>query len=123
MLPGEEHPALPLTPSRQIVSRARTAFYTLLRSFRPFCSRSLSLFADALADCHGHRSIYIAANEGRAVRNIESNVDAKLIQMKWELKEECESADERLVKKIRLDSKPTFRKCGHEKQFMFNEQI
>ena len=58
-----------------------------------------------------------------AVRNIESNVDAKLIQMKRELKVERESADKRLVKKIRLDSKPTFRKCGHEKQFMCNKQI
>ena len=43
--------------------------------------------------------------------------------MKRELTEERESADERLVKKIRLDPKPTFRKRGHEKQFTFNEQL
>lgn len=39
------------------------------------------------------------------------------------MREERETADERLVKKIRLDSKPTFRKQGHEKQYLFNDQV
>ena len=34
-----------------------------------------------------------------------------------------ESADDRLVNKLRLDSKPTFKKWGHEKQHQFNEQV
>ena len=58
-----------------------------------------------------------------AMQRVEANVDAKLSSMKRELKEELASADDRLVKKIRLDSKPTFKKKGHEQQFMFNEQI
>ena len=51
------------------------------------------------------------------------NIDQKLSTMKRELKEERESANERLVKKIRLDNKPTFRKKSHKKQFLFNEQV
>ena len=43
--------------------------------------------------------------------------------MKEELREERESADERLVKKIRLDKKPTFRKVSHEKQYEYNELV
>ena len=58
-----------------------------------------------------------------AIQRVESDVDVKLSSMKRELKEERESADDRLVKKIRLDSKPTFKKKGHEQQFVFNEQV
>ena len=58
-----------------------------------------------------------------AIRSVEANVDAKLSSMRKEMRDERETADERLVKKIRLDSKPTFKKRGHEKQFLFNEQV
>ena len=58
-----------------------------------------------------------------AIRGVEANVDSKLSDMRREMRDEREAADERLVKKIRLDSRPTFRKRGHEKQFMFNEQV
>jgi exonuclease VII small subunit len=52
----------------------------------------------------------------RAVRDVEAKVDDKLSAMKREM----ESADDR---KMRLDSKPTFKKRGHEKQHQFNEQV
>ena len=55
----------------------------------------------------------------RAVRDVESKVDNKLSDMKREM----ESADDRLVKRMRLDTKPTFKKRGHEKQHQFNEQV
>ena len=55
----------------------------------------------------------------QAVRNIESKVDDKLSAMKREM----ESANDRLVKKMRLDNRPTFKKRGHEKQHQFNEQV
>ena len=58
-----------------------------------------------------------------AIRSVEANVDSKLSDMRREMRDEREAADERLVKKIRLDSRPTFRKRGHEQQFLFNEQI
>ena len=53
----------------------------------------------------------------QAVRDVESKVDDKLSAMKREM----ESSDDRLVKRMRLDTKPTFRKRGHEKQHQFNE--
>ena len=55
----------------------------------------------------------------QAVRDVESKVDDKLSAMKQEM----ESSDDRLVKRMRLDTKPTFRKRGHEKQHQFNEQV
>ena len=55
----------------------------------------------------------------QAVWDVESKVDDKLSAMKREM----ESANDRLVKKMRLDSKPTFKKRGHEKQYQFNEQV
>ena len=44
-------------------------------------------------------------------------------QMKKELCEEREAADERLVKKMRLDKGVTFRKKGNERQHQFNEKV
>ena len=58
-----------------------------------------------------------------AINKVEANVDAKLSQMKHELMEERESADDRLVKKMRLEKRPVFKKISHEKQFDFNEQV
>ena len=55
----------------------------------------------------------------QAVRDVESKVDDKLLAMKCKM----ESADDRLVKKVHLDTKPTFKKRGHEKQYQFNELV
>ena len=55
----------------------------------------------------------------KAVRDVEAKVDCKLLEMKREM----EAVDDQLMKKMRLDSKPTFKKRGHEKQFLFNEQV
>ena len=58
-----------------------------------------------------------------AIQWVEQNVDSKLSKMKEELREERETANEWLVKKIRLDKKPTFRKVSHKKQYEFNELV
>ena len=58
-----------------------------------------------------------------AINKVETNVDAKLSQMKRELMEERESADDRLVKKMQLEKRPVFKKISHKKQFDFNEQV
>ena len=50
----------------------------------------------------------------KAVRDVETKAD-KLSEMKREM----ESVDDRLVKKIHLGNKPTFKKQGHEKQYTF----
>ena len=36
---------------------------------------------------------------------------------------EREAADEKLVKKLKLEKAPTFRKKGHEKQYRHNEEV
>ena len=50
----------------------------------------------------------------------EKAIDEKMAQLKRELVEEHGEANERLAKKLRLDSQPVFKKKGHEKQFKFN---
>ena len=47
----------------------------------------------------------------------------ELTVMKRELSAEREAADEKLVKKIKLEKAPSFRKKGHEKQFRHNEEV
>ena len=46
------------------------------------------------------------------IRKVDANVEKKLSGIICELSEEREPADERLVKKLSLDSKPSFRKKG-----------
>ena len=57
------------------------------------------------------------------IKGVESSVDEKFLQMRRELKDERESADERLIKRMRIAKKPIFRKIGHEKQYEFNEEV
>ena len=49
----------------------------------------------------------------QAVQDVKLKVNDKLSAMKQEM----ESADDQLVKKMRLDTKLTFKKRGHEKQY------
>ena len=55
-----------------------------------------------------------------AIRNMEGKVEEKSLTLKSEMLEE---SDDRLVKKIRLDNKLMFKKCGHKKQYQHNEQV
>ena len=55
----------------------------------------------------------------KVVWDIDAKVDSKLL----EIKQEMEAADDQLIKKMRLDSEPTFEKRGHEKQYLFYEQV
>ncbi len=50
-------------------------------------------------------------------------VTDKMGQLKRELTQEQEEANDRLAKRMRLEQPPTFRKKTHEKQFRFNEEV
>ena len=54
-----------------------------------------------------------------AMEGIQSQMQA----MKRELSEDRDAADERLVKKIRMDKGLQFKRKSHEKQHNFNEQV
>ena len=43
--------------------------------------------------------------------------------LKRELSQDREAADDRLVKRMRMEKGPTFKKKSHEKQFQFNATI
>ena len=44
-------------------------------------------------------------------------------ELKWELTSERQVADDRLLKKLKLEKMPTFKKKAHEKQFIFNKGV
>ena len=50
-------------------------------------------------------------------------IQDQMTAMKRELSEERDAADERLVKKMRLDKGIQFKKKGNEKQHQFNEKV
>ena len=45
------------------------------------------------------------------------------MNLKQELVEEGEAANERLAKHMKLDKAPTFKKKAHDKQYCFNETV
>ena len=52
-----------------------------------------------------------------------NNVQSQMVQMKRELLDDCEAADEWLIKKMRLDKGLQFKKKLNEKQHQFNETV
>ncbi len=91
-----------------------------------------------------HRSLYLQSfgipamatgsetGEGSGISNaqleammstIRQGLKEELTSMKRELAAEREAADEKLVKKLKLEKPPVFRKKGHEKQYLHNEEV
>lgn len=50
-------------------------------------------------------------------------MQSQMASMKRELTQERAEANEQLVKKLKMDKKPNFKKKAHEKQFEFNEEV
>ena len=48
---------------------------------------------------------------------------SEMQSLKRELSQEREAADDRLVKRMRMEKGPTFKKKSHEKQFKFNATV
>ena len=46
-----------------------------------------------------------------------------MASLKRELASDREAADERLIKKLKLEKPPSFKKKTHEKQYHFNEEV
>ena len=57
------------------------------------------------------------------LRAVKDSMREEMASLKRELAGDREAADERLLKKMRLEKAPTFRKKTHEKQFKFNEEV
>ena len=52
-----------------------------------------------------------------------SAMEGKVLNLKRELAEEHEAANEHLVKRMKLDKASTFKKKAHKKQYCFNETV
>ena len=58
-----------------------------------------------------------------AIQGLEDRMNERMTSMKKELTQEREQADERLVKRMKLEKAPTFKKKSHEVQYTFNEEV
>ena len=58
-----------------------------------------------------------------SMTTIRQSLKEELSTLKRELSAEREAADEKLVKKLRLEKAPVFRKKGHKKQYIHNEEV
>ena len=71
----------------------------------------------------GNRHGSLSTDQLTAVMQaVKEGMRDKISSLKWELASDREAADERLVKKLKLEKPPTFKKT-HEKQFLFNEEV
>ena len=52
-----------------------------------------------------------------------NNIQCQMVQMKRKLSDDREAADERLIKKMRLNKGLKFKKKSNEKQYQFNERV
>ena len=57
------------------------------------------------------------------IKHLEENMEETMASMKRELAKEREEADERLVKRMRLEKPPSFKKKSYEVQYRFNADI
>ena len=52
-----------------------------------------------------------------------TSLKSEMADMKKDMAQERQAADERLIKRIKLDPTPTFKKKGNEKQRKINSQV
>ena len=72
----------------------------------------------------GNRHGSLSADQLAAVMQaVKEGMRDEISSLKRELASDREAADERLVKKLKLEKAPTFKKKTHEKQFLFNEEV
>lgn len=57
------------------------------------------------------------------VRAVKEGLHEEMNSFKREMSEDREAADDRLLKKMKLEKVPTFKKKTHEKQYRFNEEV
>ena len=57
------------------------------------------------------------------VRAVKDGLHEEMNTFKRELSDDREAADDRLLKKMKLEKAPTFKKKTHEKQYHFNEEV
>ena len=77
----------------------------------------------AMATGSGESSGISNAQLASMMTTIRQGLKEELSAMKRELSAEREAADEKLVKKLKLEKAPVFRKKGHEKQYIHNEEV
>ena len=64
-----------------------------------------------------------AGQLAEVLRAVKDGMREEMSSLKRELAGDREAADERLLKKMRLEKSPIFKKKTHEKQFKFNEEV
>ncbi len=58
-----------------------------------------------------------------AIRSLETRMNNRITSMKRDLTQDREQVDERLVKRMKMEKAPTFKRKSHEVQYTFNEEV
>ena len=64
-----------------------------------------------------------AAQLQEVLKTVKEGMRDEVASLKRELVSDREAADERLLKKLKLEKAPSFKKKTHEKQYLFNEEV
>ena len=71
----------------------------------------------------GSEAVPVTKDEFGRLLTAMVGIQGQMQSMKRDMAEERDAANEWLVKCIRLEKAPSFKKKGHEKQFHFNEEV
>ena len=88
-----------------------------------FFYSSVSSFRIAIMSTSQEGSTAVPTTEFGRLMEMMTGLQEQMSSMKRELSDEREAANERLVKRIKLDKGPTFKKKSNEKQYHFNEEV
>ncbi len=106
-----------------LLLRAQLALVNLRSNFTLYLRLRLRRYVMATSGAPPSTSGISNAQLETLMATMRQGIKDELAVMKRELSSEREAADEKLVKKIKLEKAPTFRKKGHEKQFRHNEEV
>ena len=72
----------------------------------------------------GNSSTGLSADQLQEVlKAVKEGMRDEVASLKRELASDREASDERLLKKLKLEKAPSFKKNTHEKQYLFNEEV
>ena len=77
----------------------------------------------AMATDAGSSTGLSASQLQEVLKTVKEGVRDEVASLKRELASDREAADERLIKKLKLEKPPSFKKETHEKQYHFNEGV
>jgi len=126
------HASILMVSGKQVVTLGNVPYWqaSLFFSFSSAVSL-LSLQYELMATGHteagepsGRPAVGVMAEQlAQLLGAVKDGMREELSSLKRELTSDRQAADDCLLKKLKLEKVPTFKKKAHEKQFVFNEEV